>query len=292
MHDPIGRVPSGYAVHRVGDSWLVLDADRAPDLVQLRLGSPEARRELFARGPVRGRGRAPTITLASGTRIVLRRYRHGGLLGWLTRSLLLGPHRPLSELRVSTAARLNGAPVPPVVCVALWPVLGPLWSGLIGTLEVSDSRGAGAWLASNVDPELRIHAAREVGKAVRALHDAGVEHRDLQLANILLSEDPVQARVIDLDRALFHSPAPVPASRRAQNLGRLVRSAIKNGLWPEARARAGFAAGYIGGDRELRLALRSYLRREQCKLLMHRVSWWLRRPPTQTQTGAAPPRPA
>jgi hypothetical protein len=294
MRDPIGHVPDRYAVHRVGDTWLVLERGHAADLVQLRLADAGVRAALFARGPRRGRGRTPTVSLAGGARMVLRRYRHGGLFGALTRSLLLGPQRALAELRVSAAARDAGAPVPPVLCLVVWPILGPLWSGVIGTLEVPAAREAGTWLGSETARSARVELAREVGDAVRSLHDAGVEHRDLQLGNILVSAESPRVVLVDLDRAIFHSPGDVPVSRRAQNLGRLARSAHKTGLWHQRlgpRERAAFTAGYARRDRSLRRELRSYIPRERCKLAAHRVSWWFRmpRPPSRA---AAPPRPA
>jgi 3-deoxy-D-manno-octulosonic acid kinase len=294
MRDPIGDVPDGYAVHRVGDTWLVLERGHASDLVQLRLADASVRAALFARGPRRGRGRTPSVALAGGARMVLRRYRHGGLFGALTRALLLGPQRALAELRVSAAARDAGAPVPPVLCLVLWPVLGPLWSGVIGTLEVPAAREAGAWLGASATRAARIELARQVGEAVRALHDAGVEHRDLQLGNILVSSESPRVVLVDLDRAIFHA-GEVPLSRRAQNLGRLVRSAHKTGLWRARvgpRERAAFAAGYARGDRTLRSQLLGYIPRERCKLAAHRLSWWFRMPRPPSQPAAAPPRPA
>jgi hypothetical protein len=128
--DPIGEVPPGYVIHRVGDTWLVLDRPASPELIQLRLGDAAVRRALFARAPRRGRGNAPSVPLGANS-IVLRRYRHGGLFAWLTGALYLGPERALSELRVTASAEASGAPVPHVLCLALWPVAGPLWSALI-----------------------------------------------------------------------------------------------------------------------------------------------------------------
>jgi tRNA A-37 threonylcarbamoyl transferase component Bud32 len=140
----------------------------------------------------------------------------------------------------------------------------------------------------------RIDLAREIGGAVRALHDAGVEHRDLQLGNILVSAENPRVVVVDLDRAIFHA-GDVPVGRRAQNLGRLARSAHKTGLWRERlgpRERAAFAAGYARKDRQLRRQLLSYIPRESCKLAAHRLSWWFRMPRPPSRTAAAPPRPA
>ncbi len=77
MRDPIGDLPPGYVVHRVGDVWLIFDQHDAPDLVRLRLADPAVRKTLFARAPRRGRGTAPTVPLRPEMNAVLRRYRHG-----------------------------------------------------------------------------------------------------------------------------------------------------------------------------------------------------------------------
>jgi len=295
MRDPIGAVPPGYAVHRVAQSWLVLDRERVSDLVKLRLGDRAAREALFARGPHRGRGRAPSVVLAPGVRMVLRRYRHGGLLGGLTRSMLAGPDRALRELHVCAQARRAGAPVSRVLCLAAWPVVGPLWSALIGTEEVTGAVDLLERLGQSLTSRARIELARSVGRATRALHDTGVEHRDLQLRNILVREASNEIVIIDLDRAAFHGPGGTPVARRAANLGRLVRSVIKNGLWNGAvgaRERAAFAQGYLRGDRKLREELRGYATRERIKLTAHRLTWPLRNVSSPPPAVAAPPRPA
>ena len=71
---------------------------------------------------------------------MLRRYRHGGVLGWLTGPLYVGTSRAVDELRVTQAAEACGAPVPHVLCVVLWPVFGPFWSAMIGTREERNAR--------------------------------------------------------------------------------------------------------------------------------------------------------
>jgi len=294
MRDPVGEVPSGYAVHRVADAWLVLRSERAAELIPLRLAHADSRRTLFESGPNRGRGRAPSVALGAASRVVLRRYRHGGLLAPLTRSLIWGPERAISELRVCIAAERAGAPVPQVLCVAAWPRVGPFWSALIGTEEVTGALDLEQWTRGSRSSSERVSLARRVGVAVRRLHDAGIEHRDLQLRNILVRSVSEEVVVIDLDRAHFHGPAGVPMARRAQNLGRLVRSALKRGLWQARigrRERAAFLSGYLEGDRKLREALRSRVCRERLKLAAHRVSWPLRAALSSPKE-AAPPRPA
>ncbi len=288
MRDPVGDVPGGYAVHRVGSTWLVLDRSHVSELTALRLADRAVRRTLFARAPRRGRGAAPSVPLTPDQSVVLRRYQHGGLLARLTGSLFLGPGRALSELRVTARAEASGAPVPRVLCLVLWPALGPLWSALIGTRE---ERGACDLLdavEASRQPRESIALARAVGTAIRKLHDAGVEHRDLQLRNILVTGgDAKRIVVVDLDRAVFHRYGRVPAGARARNLGRLARSATKTGLWGGRigpRELAAFSGAYTAGDRTLRRELRALIPRERARLAAHRLTYPFRR--------VSPPRPA
>jgi tRNA A-37 threonylcarbamoyl transferase component Bud32 len=295
----LSGVPKGYAVHRVAATWLVLDTQLSRDLVGLRLADPDVRERLFARAEQRGRGRTPTVQLAHGCSLVLRRYRHGGLLRWLTGSLLWGPTRALWELEVTARAERSLAPVPHVACVVAWPAAGPLWSALIGTVEIEDGEELLGWMRRTRAPADRVAIARRVGEAIRRLHDAGIEHRDLQLRNILVratperpADDP-QIVVIDLDGASYHGSRGVPIARRAQNLGRLARSVIKLGLWGESigpRERAAFLSGYLRRDRELRRALRDFVPRERIKLRWHQLGYRLRSAPARP--AVAPPRPA
>lgn len=275
------RVPPGYVVHRVGDTWLVLDRAWSSELVGLRLADSTVRQSLFARSPRRGRGAAPIVSVGSDLSILLRRYRHGGLFGGLTGPLLLGPQRALAELDVTARAEAAGAPVPHVLCLVLWPVAGPLWSAVIGTREESRARDLLAVWREQPTARERWTLLRGVGEAVRRLHDAGVQHPDLQVRNVLLCPEPSERIVvIDLDRARFHASAPVSARVRASNLARIVRSAVKEGLLdPRTGCRRELAAlvgGYVGRDRTLRDALRRRAAWERVKLFIHRIGYRLR----------------
>ena len=71
------------------------------------------------------------------------------------------------ELAVTHAARERGAPVPTVLCLVLWPNLGPLWSSAIGTFEEPDARDLLELLASLPEPADRRRLARHAGAAIR-----------------------------------------------------------------------------------------------------------------------------
>lgn len=280
MRGPVRDVPPGYVVHRVGDAWLVFDAKFASELVSLRLADPDARKRLFARAPKRGRGAVPSVSLRRDAHVILRRYQHGGLLGGITGALYLGPQRALAELHVTARAETLGAPVPHVLCLALWPAAGPFWSALIGTREERNARDLLEALLAEDDANRRRALLREVGAAVRRLHDAGVDHRDLQLHNILVVEEGETRRivVVDLDRAVYHAHGVLSPRLRARNLGRLTRSAVKAGLFrgPIGRRElAAFVGAYTAGDRKLRADLRGWIRGEQWKLALHRIGYRL-----------------
>lgn len=210
---------------------------------------------------------------------MLRRYRHGGLLGRVTGSLYLGPARALSELQVTARAEQLGAPVPHVMCLVLWPILGPLWSAVIGTREETQATDLLTALREAPTPAERMQLSRRAGDAVGRLHDAGVEHPDLQLRNVIVTPDS-RVVIIDLDGAVFHRLGRLSTAKRAANLGRLVRSAVKNGIWGsllDRRDLAAFAAAYTRDRRELRRDLRRLIPRERWKLALHRLSYPLRR---------------
>ena len=273
MSGPIQDLPAGYSMHRVGDSWLIFDSAAAEHLTKLRLAEPGVRQSLFAGAPRRGRASAPSVSVTPDIHMVLRRYRHGGLFGRILGPLYLGPARALAELDVTVRAENAGAPVPHAVCLILWPVLGPFWSAGIGTREERNATDLLEALRGERDPRRRAALLQAVGSAIEKLHSAGLEHRDLQLRNILVADRSTsRIVVVDLDRAIFHRHAGVPVSRRADNLGRLARSAVKLGLWGAPlgkRDLAAFLRGYTGGRRKLRQELMARLPRERLKLALH-----------------------
>jgi tRNA A-37 threonylcarbamoyl transferase component Bud32 len=165
-----------------------------------------------------------------------------------------------------------------VVCLVLWPVLGPFWSAIIGTREERGARDLLQTVRSTEPAAQRARLAREVGEAIRKLHDAGVDHRDLQLRNIVVAHQKNARRIVivDLDKAVYHPRGTLPMSARARNLGRLTRSVIKNGLWETRigeREASAFLEGYTATDPVLRDKLRAWVRRERLKIRIHRLRY-------------------
>jgi hypothetical protein len=110
------------------------------------------------------------------------------------------------------------------------------------------------------------------------MHDAGVEHRDLNLGNLLLrrgGSGAGEAFVVDLDRARLWD-RPVPLRLRIRALCRLERSTVK--LFGE-RPLGGFDLrrewyrAYAGGDVELAARLDRARRANRLTLSLHRLGW-------------------
>jgi 3-deoxy-D-manno-octulosonic acid kinase len=114
------------------------------------------------------------------------------------------------------------------------------------TEEVPGARTLGAALRDARDPAHPALLARAAGRAVGALHAAGVEHADLNVDNLLVvwRPDGAHAWVIDLDRAHVH-PGPLAPAVGRRSLRRLARSWRKTtGAEAPRDLRAAFGGGY------------------------------------------------
>lgn len=191
---------------------------------------------------VGGRGELHRFAYAAGTGIA-RRYRRGGAIRFLLRESYFLVNRPLHELRVHHEAYATGLPVP-IPLGVVWERRGPYYRGAIATRELESVTLLDALQGPDADGAL--HAA---GAAVRAMHDAGLYHADLQVRNLLVAGDGVY--IIDLDNGRWCS---MTRARRLGNLLRLQRSFRKEGVPDDAFW--SLCAGY-GPKNDLDKALRS-----------------------------------
>ena len=238
------------------------------------LSAAAAEGELGAPAAARGRAATARLTLPGVEfEILLRPLRHGGLLGPLLGRTLLGTRRPLGELAVAERLRAAGAPVPCPALVAARRVAGPFWHAAVGTRYEVGTRDVLAFLETHPGRARLLRAATAAGAAVRRFHDAGGCHPDLHLKNLLLreSDGEPEVLVIDLDRARVLDW--VGPKERMAELMRLHRSLRKRGVLEQVGRRgvARFFGAYVAGDRSLRRALRSRLRRERIRNALHAV---------------------
>lgn len=175
-------------------------------------------------GGFRGRGTALKVDTPAGP-AVLRRFRRGGMAAGILndRYLYTGweRSRAFREWRLLEALRSRGLPVPRPLAASCeragaWYRAGLLTALIPGTKTFAD-RLANATLDA--------HQWQSIGAALRRFHDAGVEHADLNIRNILL-DGTGRVFLVDFDRGRLTAPSDV---RRRAMLNRLRRSLNKVG---------------------------------------------------------------
>lgn len=226
-----------------------------------------------------GRGRVALVPGPEGwaaERWVVRHYHRGGAVAGVLgdRYLRVGTPRPFREVRLLEAVRSRGVPAPEPVGAAVHGT-GPFYRGDLVTRWVPDSLDLATTLFSPAGGGASDGAAamRSAGRLVHRLHRRGVEHRDLNLKNILLTPvaggageaggaaesgqtagggeagEPT-ALILDLDRARLHADR-VPPSRAVAMIARFWRSARKwerrTGRELPLSLRSAFDEGYAAG---------------------------------------------
>jgi 3-deoxy-D-manno-octulosonic acid kinase len=235
-------MPPAYSLVGVPPVRAVIRTDLVPTLGPW-LSAPTLRLPADAEPLAGGRGGAYRVALPGGLRIVVRLYRRGGLAARLTHATYLGIRpRPLRELAVTVEARRRGVAAAEVLAARVEGRLA--YRGALVTAEVPAAATLLEALRRAPDAEARRALAEAAGRAVGALHAAGVFHADLNLNNILVRPEAGAdaATLLDFDRARLGRP-PLGARARRRNLRRLARSLAK--LDPEgALAAAGEAAAF------------------------------------------------
>ncbi len=183
--------------------------------------------------PSGGRGSTWIVPFGSET-AVLRWYRRGGLVRYLLRDLYFsfrGPKRPARELEACVEARRRGLPAPEAVGLRIDRVAGPFFRAAILTRRAQGYCTAWEALCAQPDRIDRLALVEEIVSSVERMHEAGVDHRDLNLSNILARRSGERWEVcfVDFDRAkLAHGPVAnwrrsLARRRMARSLGKLAR---------------------------------------------------------------------
>jgi 3-deoxy-D-manno-octulosonic acid kinase len=177
-------------------------------------------------GTATGRGHAWFLAAAPRSRAgatVLRHYRRGGLAARLAadRYLWRGAEatRCFRELRLLAEIEALGLPAARPVA-ARYARAGLSYRADLLTLAIPGARPLAACLGEALPEALW----RRIGTTLRAFHDAGIRHADLNARNVLLDAGG-GVHLIDFDRGA----RVAPGAWRARNLARLEHSLRKLG---------------------------------------------------------------
>jgi len=264
---PSSGLPEGFRWIRAGSWRIALRSDLADDLVDLGIEDPGALSQTGDK-TYEGRGKPVRVELPDGSRAVLRRFRHGGLLRAFTGKYFVGPSRPMRELRAIETARRAGVRVPDVLAALQRKSLLVCHEGYLLTREVPGARDLVEILTAGEPADALL---ADAGRETRKLHESGVWHADLHVKNVLA--DGGRAWLLDFDRARVYSE--VSPSRRRENLLRFYRSLEKlarRGVRLGRCERLRFFRGYHAGrlERPERDVLARSCRRS---LRWHRAAW-------------------
>ena len=177
-----------------------------------------------------GREKIRSIKLPDGETALIRSYRHGGLLRYVTGSVFFTwPPRPLRELGVTEELRQRGIRTVEVYGACVEPLVGPLYRGWLITRELKGSQDLWSAFQSGFVRELGVEGVLQaVAQSLRSLHRKGVYHHDLNLKNILVRLEPegVKGYIIDFDKAKLCF-GNLPSGLAKRNMDRLLRSVRK-----------------------------------------------------------------
>ena len=201
-----------------------------------------------SRGELEGeaQGRGAAYFFRSGDKhYVLRHYRRGGLIAKLSHDRYFwrteNRTRPFAEWQLISHLHHAGLPVPAPVGARYYRS-GIGYGGDLITERLLDVESLAGWLRKRALPILNWIA---VGRCIRAFHELGVCHADLNANNVMVGEDGL-VHLIDFDRGSLRKPG----LWCDENLVRLRRSLekIAYGLPPEHFSEAdwhGLLDGYL-----------------------------------------------
>ena len=274
--------PASFTLLKKGNVFLLLREDYRDLLIQQGIEEIETylTKHRQTASYLQGRTTHPTIPLKDGVRMVLRHYSHGGLLRFITRDLYLFGSRSFQELVLTEEVRCSGIGTTQPVGALHRCYLTPFYRAYFMSLEIPGAKDMVHYL-QDIGPQpsgetlvAKRKIIRSAGLLLRKFHQAGFFHADLQLRNLLVTNEEVL--LIDLDRS-YRKPS-LSALERVKNLLRLNRSADKwkrYGLPVSLRDRWRFLLAYAEGDEEIRETLRRALRTYSIRSFFHRLRWSL-----------------
>ena len=225
--------PEGFSQRAAARGTLYVAAGLEDEALRLGLDRGPGWERLLAAGDgATGRGASAVVARGASPAWRLKRMRRGGLTARLWGDRYPFPGRLVAMLAASGEARRRGIATPAAVALLVERDAFPLVRGFLAIEEIAGAEDLARRARRGALSEADVAAAM---RAVRRMHDAGMDHPDLNLGNILVG--PEGAHVIDLDRVTFEA-GPLSRARRERALTRLARSSVKitgsEGLWHDA----------------------------------------------------------
>jgi len=272
---PWPEPPRGFVLRLLGVSALYVAEALEGELSARGLSAwTEWDRRLATGESATGRGATAIVPGAKGPPWRLKRMRRGGHAARVWRDRYPAAGRLVETLEASVTALARGIPTARPVALILESDDAGMVRGAMAFEELVGSEDLARRVVSGNVTREDLGAA--IG-AVRAMHDRGVVHPDLNLGNILLrgGGSSPEAFVIDFDRASF-TDGPVGFPARQAGVRRLERSCAKltgapgpfgpgsEDLWYDL---------YAGGDTELARRLARGRPFGRVALAVHRLGW-------------------
>jgi hypothetical protein len=272
----VSAVPSGFVVIREGPRSIYVDASLEQDARTRGLFDWAAWERALASGTqASGRGASAVVAGPEGTRWRLKWMRRGGRFARLRNDRYRSASRLTDALAVSVEALARGVATARPVMLLLE---RDAWWGTRGSMAFVEIERAHDLASIARDGQLTLDDLIGAIGAVRAMHDKGILHPDLNLGNLLLRRRPgavAEAFVIDFDRAKMQA-GPLSDRARQAAVRRLERSCAKITGSP-----APLGAGsedlwyslYAGDDRRLARRFARGRRTGRWLLALHRLGW-------------------
>jgi len=266
--------PAGFESIDCAPGTLLADTARCEDLRRAGLDDLRGWESRLEHGAGHGgRGATARLVAGSGPALLLKQLRRGGLAGPLWRERFAGTRRLEDNLALPLEAIARGVRTPRPV--ALFLLEGPrgLYRGWLAQEEIAEAISLSRLVLSGRALSDEVFSAAV--RAVRAMHDRGVEHRDLNLGNLLVEPASGLVWVVDLDDARLHA-GPLPFHLRQRALRRLERSWVKTLVRDSRPADAsgdGWYRRYAGSDTGLAARLARGRAAGRLWLRLHRLTW-------------------
>ena len=190
-----------FVAYQVKGGELWAQESQLDALRELGLHLPLRWRDYLRAGLAGGRGKIAFVETRE-RRLHLKQLRRGGALRKMWRDRFPGRERLLANLETPARAIAAGVATPPAVALLLLPGPPGFYRGFLAVEALEAEDLASRWVRGAATEE----DWRAAMGVIRSLHEAGIEHPDLNLGNIMIDDDG-KAWVIDLDKARCHEKA-------------------------------------------------------------------------------------